>query len=168
MRKWTSLLVIALAISLGACTSTQDATARRLIVTAAKAQRAGADGFKQAKLEQAVSIGRCVSEVNSKGVMLVKNTMNATCEQYGVPLAYNQDLLDKFPKPLAGLYDAAQIAEKTRQLATKDPNVDIGPAIVDLATRLFDFLRDVGFLPAEPKPIENAKKAVSAMIPGAK
>lgn len=172
MRRLTRLaasLALTLAsIGLSACTSTQDVLAKRLIISAADAQRAGADAFSQAKLEEAVAIGRCKSKADEQNIGLVRSTLDATCETLGAPLPYPSETLNAFAKPLNALYDAIYAANAARKAAgsiTGNTNDQLGEALTELALRLFDFFRDVKLLPVEKKPIDKAKAAVAKMLP---
>lgn len=168
MRRVFVVLLAAVAFGGSGCTSTQDALTKRLIISAADAQKAGAAAFRQAKLEEAVAIGRCKSKADEQSIGLVKSTLDSTCENLGAPLPYPSQTLNAFAKPLNALYDAAHVARAAHKAAgavTGNTNDQLGEALTELALRLFDFLRDVKLLPVEKKPIDKAKAAVAKMLP---
>ncbi len=163
------LVPLALALGLlSGCTTTQDALAKRFIISAAHAQKAGALAFRQAKLEEAVALGVCKGKAEEKNIGLVRSTLDATCADLGAPLPYPTDRLNSFATPLKALHDAAYAAEAARKTAgavTGNTTDQLGPALTELALRLYDFLRDVKLLPVQDKKvIDKAKSSMAKLI----
>lgn len=163
-----SLLVILVALGGSACTTTQDTLAKRFIISAAKAQTAGLHAFRQAKLEEAVALGACKSKANEQNIGLVRSTLDSTCKSLGAPLPYPSERLNSFATPLKALYDAAYAAEAARKAAgaaTGNTTDQLGPALTELALRLYDFLRDVKLFPgADKKALSEAKSSMAKLL----